>query len=357
MSRHSFVCTFVLACAVPVVAYAQAKPATKWEIEGLAGFSLGRLDWGGTTTLPPAGPPIVTSNPVFPSWSVPSWTFGDGAAFINSVAAEFGASSRIVPLDALFGVTGNSGGQFQTGVRLRRALKAPYALEIGVEFGARPVTLSGDLRSDLDATAGSFTATFQEILSTGPFASPVVTAGVSTATGSAREFVVTGALNAETRPFGKFVPYGTAGGGLLRQSGDLASATITGSYRFLITGGSVPINETDTATLEYRGKTTLVALFGGGVRRDFSPAWGIRIDARFLLGPNPTSVEITGAPAVVSGSPTGFIESFTYPSMVFSNNATTGRVSTLSGTVNEFEVFTGGWQMRSRVTFGAFWRF
>ena len=64
-----------------------------------------------------------------------------------------------------------SGGQFQTGVRIRRALQRPYALEIGVEFGARPITVSGDFRDGLDATAASFSSLFQEILSTGPFTS------------------------------------------------------------------------------------------------------------------------------------------------------------------------------------------
>lgn len=356
MLRYVFLCTIALVCTVPVPAFAQAAPATKWEVEGLAGAAFGRVDWGGTATLPPAGAPIPTSSPVFPSWRVSSWTFGDGASFLNKVAAEFGATGRITPLDALFKPMAISGGQFQTGVRIRRALQRPYTLEIGVEFGASPITVSGDLRDGLDATAASYSALFQEILSSGPFTSTAVTAGVTTATGSAHEFVLTGALSADARPFGKFVPYGTAGGGLLRQSGDLASATFTGNYNFRI-GGTVPISETDAASIDYRGKTTWVVLFGGGVRRDISPKWGIRMDARVLLGPNPTSVEITATPSRLSSAPAGFIESFTYPSLVFSNSDSTGRVSTLSGREDGVEVFTGGWQMRTRVTFGAFWRF
>jgi hypothetical protein len=356
MLRHAFLYTIALVCTVPVPAFAQAAPATKWEVEGLAGVAFGRVDWGGTAALPPAGAPIPTSSPVFPSWRVPSWTFGDGAGFLNNVADELGATGRITPLDALFKPMGISGGQFQTGVRIRRALQRPYALEIGVEFGARPITVSGDLRDGLNATAASFSSLFQEILATGPFTSGLVNTDVAWASGSAHEFVLTGALNAETRPFGKFVPYATAGGGLLRQSGDLASATFTGNYSFRI-NGSVPINETDSASIDYRGKTTWVALFGGGVRRDFSPKWGIRIDGRILLGPNPTSVEVTATPSRLSSAPAGFIESFTYPSLVFSNSDSTGRVSTLSGSEDGFEVFTGGWQMRTRLTVGAFWRF
>lgn len=357
MLRHVFFCTLVLSLVAPAAAAAQSGPATKWEIEGLAGFSLGRVDWGGSTDVPPAGPPIVTSSPVFPSWSVPSWMFGDGAAMLNKVAAEFGAMNRIVPLDPLFEPRGVSGGQFQIGVRVRRALAAPYALEVGMDFSAKPITVSGDLRSAIDATSASFAATFGEILGTGPFPSPIVTSGVATGTGSAREFVLTGALSADTRPFGKFVPYGIAGGGLLQQSGELASATVTGNYSFQI-AGSVPINETDNATIGYRGKTSFVMVFGGGVRRDLSPRWGMRIDARVLIGPSSTSVEITGSPSQTMASPAGFIETFTYPSLVFSNNASTGRVSTLSHRdVTDYDVFTGGWQMRPRVSVGVFWRF
>lgn len=355
MLRHALLCTMALVCS-PVTAFAQTAPATKWEVEGLAGVAFGRVDWGGTAALPPVGEPIPTSSPVFPSWRVPSWTFGDGADFLNRVAGEFGATNRITPLDALFKPMGISGGQFQTGVRIRRALQRPYALEIGLEFGARPITVSGDLRDGLDATAASFSSLFQEILSTGPFTSSLVTTNVAAATGSAHELVLTAALSADTRPFGKFVPYGIAGGGLLRQSGDLASATFTGNYSFRI-NGTVPINETDMASIGYRGRTTWVTVFGGGVRRDVSAKWGIRIDGRVQLGPNPTSVQITATPSRVSAAPAGYIESFTYPSLIFSNSESTGRVSTLSGSEDGFELFAGGWQMRTRLTVGAFWRF
>ena len=50
----------------------------------------------GSVTLPPAGAPIVTSSPIFPSRQVPSWFFGDGATLLNDVNADFGtpAASR-----------------------------------------------------------------------------------------------------------------------------------------------------------------------------------------------------------------------------------------------------------------------
>ena len=91
--------------------------------------------------------------------------FGDGAAFLNSVAGEFGAVHRVTPLDGLFEPFGLSGGHFQMGVRVRRALAAPYSLEMGMEFGVQPLSISTDLRDGLDATAASFTSTLGDILS------------------------------------------------------------------------------------------------------------------------------------------------------------------------------------------------
>ena len=46
-------------------------------------------------------PRIATSSPLFPSRQVSSWLFGDGAALLNDVAAEFGLTERISPLDAV----------------------------------------------------------------------------------------------------------------------------------------------------------------------------------------------------------------------------------------------------------------
>ena len=62
----------------------------------------GRGGGQGTRTLPPAGPPIVTSSPIFPSRAVPSWFFGDGASLLNAVNAEFDLAAQVTPLDPAF---------------------------------------------------------------------------------------------------------------------------------------------------------------------------------------------------------------------------------------------------------------
>ncbi|HZL93408.1 MAG TPA: hypothetical protein VFB99_07185, partial [Vicinamibacterales bacterium] len=119
----------------------------------------------------------------------------------------------------------------------------------------------------------------------------------------------------------------------------------------------VPIDETDRLTVEYGDRTTMVAVLGGGVHRTLSPRWGLRIDARVLLDPRTTRVALNAQPDVATGTPAGSIQTFTYPSLQLSNNPSTGRESTLSGTLDGFDAFTGGWQTRFRLTAGLVVRF
>ena len=88
----------IFACA-PGTAAAQT---SSWEIEGYGGIVAARTASEGSRTLPAAGPPLVTSNPIFPSHQVSSWFFGDGASLLNGVNGELGAAGRITPLDSAF---------------------------------------------------------------------------------------------------------------------------------------------------------------------------------------------------------------------------------------------------------------
>ncbi len=329
----------------------------RWELEAYGGLSLGRRSSGGSLALPEPGAPIPTSSPIFPSWRVPSWYFGDGAAFLNNVAEEFELTNRVTPLDAVLAPLGlDDAGSAAFGVRVRRPLRGRYSLEIGFDVMATPVGFSDTLTAGIEASQTSFRATFTELLATGPFAAPVISTASTVTDGSSREIALTGALVAEWAPVAGFTPFVIAGGGVLAQAGDPPSVSVDGSYRFTI-AGSVPIDETDHVTLQYAQRTVLVAVLGGGIRRDFSPRWGLRIDGRVLLGPSTTRVSIDADPLVRIGAPAGFIESFTYPNLQFSNNASTGRVSTLSGALSEFEAFRGGWQTRVRVTVGLAFKF
>src|SRR5207244_869374 len=95
-------------------------------------------------------------------------------------------------------------------------------------------------------------------------------------------------------------------------------------------------------------------LLGGGLRRDLSSRVALTIDARWLMGPDSTRVQIDAQPSSVHGTPAGFVESFTNPVVQFSNDPSTGRQSTLSGPpVRDFTLFRGGVQARGLVTIGA----
>jgi hypothetical protein len=335
-----------------------ASQEPRWSIEAYGGLTFGRWSGGGGQTLPAAGAPIATSSPVFPSWSVPTWFLGDGASFLNNVAGEFGITNRLTPLDAALTTKAiGAAGQLLTGVRITRALQAPWEVEFAAEVAAQSAGISDDTLTSFDATAESFRATFTELFTTGPFTAPVVTAGAASAAGGARDVTLTVALRTPMAPLGGFDTYAIAGGGVVFPIGDPAAVAIEGKYRFRI-AGAVQIDETDSLTVQYRGRTTFVAVFGGGFERVVGGRLGVRIDARALAGPATTKVEVSSAPAIVTATPAGFIESFTYPNLQFSNNASTGRRSTLgSPGLDSVAVFSGGWSIRARATAGVFFRF
>jgi hypothetical protein len=351
-----------VALLLPATAAAQSagtsQPATpKWEIEPYGGLSLGRLSNGGSVVLPEPGAPIVTSSPIFPSWRVPTWFLGDGTSFINDVASGFGLTSRITGLDESLAAPGTQSlGLPLLGVRIRRAFGSRRAIEFGFDALATNAKLSNSLAADVSAAQSSFANTFAELLATGPFTNGIVDASSTFNDGSSREIAVTGALVADLSPMGGWVPFYLVGGGVIMPSGTPPTATIEGRYRFTI-AGSVRIDETDRATLRFTQRTVVAAVAGGGLYRPLSRRWTLRIDARLLIGPSTTKTAIDASPSVVIGTPAGFIESFTYPNLQFSNNPSTGRESTLSGSLSDFDAFKGGWQLRGRLTIGAAIRF
>lgn len=334
----------------------QAAGGSRWEVEGYGGASVGRQPGGGSSAVPSAGPPLLTSTPVFPSRRTSSWLFGDGAALLNGVNQEFGVPSRITPLDTAFArLTGGAGAAF--GVRVRRSLTTRVSVELGVDamVGSSPGT--GDLRAVVDATRDSFKTAFADLLATGPFASIKVDATSAVRSAITREVAVTGAVNLRVGPGHAWAPYATLGGGVMA-GGGLPSATLDARYHFVILD-QVPIDETDHVTLRYTRGAALVGVLGGGLRRELNAQWGINVDARVLLGPDSTRVLLDASPTSVRGTPAGFIESFTNPAIQFSNDPATGRESTLSGSpLRGFAAFTGkGLQTRVLLTLAFFRRF
>jgi hypothetical protein len=282
--------------------------------------------------------------------------FGDGAVLLNSVNAAFGLGARVQPLDSALQALGLDSTGAAVSFRVRRAMSDRLALELSVDVLSGSAHLPDALVSATSATRDSTKAALSALLSTGPFASVSIDGSSSTTNGTNREIATTGALVWRLRPSSSWSPYATMGAGVLAGAGDLPSATIQVNYRASILG-SVPIAESDHVTLHYDRQTALIGVFGGGIRHDAS-SWGWRVDARVLVGGESPRLLLDAQPSVTTGTPPGFIESFTNPAIQFSNNASTGRQSTLSGAmIQNFEAVSAGHETHVLVSVGVFKRF
>jgi hypothetical protein len=355
--RRKVLLALLAACAIAASTRPAAAQEPRWELEGYGGVVAARTAGEGTRTLPPAGAPLVTSSPIFPTRQVPSWFFGDGATLLNDVNGEFGVAARIVPLDAAFSPLLSSRVPV-AGARVRRRLNDRLSLEIGVDAFTRSEDRSSGLAAAVESTRASFRTAFTGLLGSGPFLGVAVDAAGSTVSEvGRREIATTGAIVARFSPWGSFVPYATFGGGVVTGFGALPSATLEGRYRFSILG-EVPIDETDRVSLRYSRRAAFVAVLGGGLQRALSSRWSVRVDARMLLGPDTTQIVLDATPASLRSGPSGFVESFTNPAVQFSNDPSTGRRSTLGDpALSGVEVFSGGLQTRTLVTVGIVRRF
>ena len=342
-----------MAALVPARAIAQQP---RWEIEAYGGIAAGSSISEGNRTLPPAGAPLVTSSPIFSTREVPSWFFGDGAALLNGVAEEFGGAARVSSLDTLFSAPpGRRHGA--AGARIRRRLSPRMSAEFSVDWFTGAAARPAGFVDAIEAARRSYLATMGELLASGPFSAPLIEATASSDAGSRRELAATGALNADLGRVAGFTPYATFGGGLLTGTGAWPSAELTGRYRFFILG-EVPIDESERLTVRFERPAALLIVAGGGLRRDLSETWGLRVDVRALAGPDTTRVVVDTEIASARGTPAGFVESFTNPAVQFSNDPATGRRSTLSApSLQAFRVFSGGMHMRTIVTVAVSRRF
>jgi hypothetical protein len=336
----------VLAClSLPAAAGAQDR---RWEIEGYAGALVAQPTNAGTRTLPPAGPPIVTSTPTFPSRAVPSWFFGDGASLLNGVLQDFGLAGGMTPLDGMFGPV-ETRPAATVGVRLRRWIAPHTALEISVEGPAGRAIDTGKLAAAVDPATTGFVTAFHDLFATGPFSKVTTLTQQATRDAPYHETAVTGAVNHDIGRHAALQPYVTFGGGVVIPTRFVFSAALQGRYTAEILG-EVPIAEADTVSVRVARSTAFAVVAGGGVRRDLSPKWSLRFDARWLVGPDTTRMTIDAQPASVGGTPAGFIESFTNPAIQFSNDPSTGRVSSLSGApLTSATVFKGGITARTSI--------
>ena len=361
--RHAIVASGIAvivvgATAPPASAQGTSLPGTSrtWEVEGAAGVGVGSHT-NGTTALPGPGAPIATSTPIFPSRQTSSWLFGDGATILNGVNAAFGLAPRVTPLDSALTALGLDSTGWAVSFRARRTLTRRFALEFSLDL----LTESSALSDGLVAAVGTSERTVNEaltaLIASGPFNQGAVETTSSTSSGKSREIATTGALLWRFHPGGRWTPYATFGGGVMSGAGELPSLTVQDSYHFLILN-SVPIVETDHVVLHYEREAALIAVLGGGLRHALSERWGWSIDGRVFLGGHSPHLLLDASPSVTTGTPAGFVESFTNPAIQFSNNASTGRLSTLSGgQIQGFEAVSAGRETRVLITVGVFRRF
>ena len=321
-----------LAIAAAIVTPAAAQ--TTIEVYGGAGVS--RAPGHGTLTLPAAGPPIVTSNPIFPSRQTSTWFLGDGAGMLNDALTDFGILNRIASLDAALASSPfehRPGAAF--GVRIRRPFKTRFALEASVDVLTSRAQSTRAFATATDAARASFQDAFSALFASGPFVNTAVEASSSVSRGSSERMALTGALVLPLGAAHNLSPYLTVGGGVLSTFGAAPSIALVGHYRTTIHAGipaiDVPVEEFDRLTISFQERTAPVGLGGAGVTRSLGGKWALRIDGRALIGLNTSRVTIDATPSSTPGSPAGVIELFTFPAIEFSNNPSTGRQSTLSG--------------------------
>jgi hypothetical protein len=154
------------------------------------------------------------------------------------------------------------------------------------------------------------------------------------------------------------------GAGIVSTSGEEASATLAGGYRFASPAGEseAPFDETDTVTVRSSG-TSFVGVAGVGWKQDLSARWGLRFDARAYLSGNPARIVLDAGPSVTKGSPaSAYVASSSIGAIQFVNDGSgpyEGQQSSLSGpAIAGLETFSGtGILTQVNVTLGVFLRF
>jgi hypothetical protein len=345
--------------AAPAFAQPAAPAPRRFELEAYG--ALGRmLDAGSATvSFPAAGAPITTSSPLAPSRRVSSWMFGDGSTLLNGALAQLDLTARIVPLDAAIGTVGRSAEHLNSmGVRLRYRTAPAVSLELAVDATSRSRGVPDSLLAAAESTRASFVTSFTELLASGPFTDRTVTATSTGDTGGWREITSTIAANIEIGHIRAVTPYVTIGGGFIERTGAQPAISVTGRYTARILG-AVPIDETDSVTVRGAARNAPALVGGLGLATSPSRRIVLRVDARFVAANRTIGAELDASPVVATGTPADYIESFTNPSVQFSNNISTGRRSTLSGdTLTGLEVARSTrLQSRALVTIGLGIRF
>jgi hypothetical protein len=308
------------------------------------GGQFGARSSGGTATIPPPGA-AFTSTTDLPSRQVPSWYFGDGAAFFNSLPESFRVSA-ITPLDPALstGPDSASGGTF--GVRTDYSFTPRVSGEFTVDYGLEHLDISDETLAQVEASRASFVTAMTNVFTV--VTAPAVTS-VATVNEKSHQLALTGAIRVKLTRERRLTPFVVGGFGVINGIGDNPSISLLGTYKFTVIG---TYSQSDHVTLEYRDSHDFVAVAGGGFTYALSRRTGVRVDIRALIGKN--SGETRVSTLALNTSAGSVIASFTTPSLQISSSPVLP--STLSGAITLHDVRTfEGSGVASELTTTAGW--
>ena len=372
--------SMIVAVAVVGSATAAVAQDRKWEVEVHGGGTVATSPTGGTAALlaagtlfslppPPGGlPPGAPALPT--SRRESSWYFGDGAVLVNQVntaqvSIGLGVTGKITPLDP---VMNSSVARRQTGgsigFRISRHITPRYTAEFNFDYSRGRLEMGSAGLAGIEASRASFISAFNALVVAGLPKTVTSTATIHSSEG--RQIFTTGVLNINLKTDGKIVPYATVGGGVVVNSGNTPSATLTGTYRIVSSPlspfpGVLLFNETDTVNLRYSIEhRAFVGVLGGGIKYAVSPRWGVRLDVRAHLSKNSVSNLVDANPTVATLTPAESLSALgVNPTIFVSNNPSRPVQSSLSGpAISGFRTFAGnGMQTQISIVPGFFWRF
>ncbi|MEZ5317833.1 MAG: hypothetical protein R2752_10570 [Vicinamibacterales bacterium] len=295
----------LLACLVAATpAAAQISPdETGWQIEAhIGGVTTGVPD-SGKIDLPGPGRSYFIGAPFFRTTRiVPSWFFGDGALLFRQSNAEHAIGpTDIVPLDDLLtGPAAERGGGLVFGVRARRHVAGRFGVEFGLDVAHSGPDWAGASRDAIEASRASFVAAWSPLfVGSGSFTGADVSAVASVDDGSAREVFATAAVDVRLWSRGGDEIVAVAGGGVVFQTGDPPSATLTGHYQGTF-DGRIPYDETDRVSIRIEtGDAAFVSLFGAGWRHRLTARLSVTGDVRVLLHRSASRVVVSADPSLV----------------------------------------------------------
>ena len=364
---RSLITLSTLAVVVLLPAMAEAQSAAtpgKWTIEFYGGGSAASGSSSGTPIASFAPGTPFTTESGRPSRAVSSWFFGDGAALLNQVLAQFETNAgrsfpRIASLDdALRSGGGKQGGGALFGLRVGREITSSVGVEFSLERSKAKLELSDELSDALDEARDSFKESFEALLGSAPVTALNVTSSLTRRDSSSAQTRFTGALKWTVFRSGGVQAYLTGGGGLVKNSGDAPQAVLNGRYTFRLFG-AFPMDEFDRVVITLdQAETSALGLLGAGFTYDVTADSGLRADVRLLLNSTKDTVTMTAAPNVTAGTPTQVLPTAANinPGIQFSTQPNIR--STLSGPNENLTIFTGsGFTKQVAVSLGVFVRF